>query len=161
MTRIRTDGVDVALPSGWEGAVMHPAVDDGMRLAAADSGTQLRTPPVVHLGNFPLPAGRGDFGSGAVEQLGPDGAFVALVEYGPESVGTALFADPLPRRLRPSQFRSNALQRALPGQVGVQIFGHVGGRALCLYVVLGRSGRLQPLVDQVNAVLQSLEVAQR
>ena len=156
--QLSAHGLRVRLPAGWEGAVSQPLVDDGMRLAATAAGTTLATPPVMHLGNFPLPAGRGDFGSGAVEVMGRGGAFVALVEYGPENLGTPLFADPLPRRVRPRQFRSNSLQRALPGQVGFQVFGHASGRAWCLYVVLGSSGRVRALVDEVNAVLDGLEV---
>ena len=58
--------------------------------------------PVVHLANFPLPEHRGDFGSGAVDRMGSGHVLLVLFEYGPESVGQALFQrQGLPTRLRP------------------------------------------------------------
>ncbi len=50
------------------------------------------TYPVGQFATFPIPDDIGDFGSGAVTLMGPADVFASLFEYGPESVGTALFA---------------------------------------------------------------------
>jgi len=104
-------------------------------------------------------AERGDFGSNVVEDLGPDDAFVALVEFGPECAGTPLYArQGLPRRLRSRAFNRRALQRTLEGQAGQQLFFTEAGRAFCLYVVLGRDHDLGPLLDRVHAALDGIEL---
>ena len=55
-------------------------------------------------------------------------------------------------------YHPRALQRALPGQAGVQRFFHVGQRALCLYVVLGGYDNRVPLTYRVNQLLGGLEI---
>ena len=58
-----------------------------------------RTFAVLHAGTFPLPRDRGDYGSGAVDVMGPDDVFVSLLEQGPDAVGTRLYRRKgLPRR---------------------------------------------------------------
>ena len=49
------------------------------------------TYPVGQFATFPIPDDIGDFGSGAVTSMGPADVFASLFEYGPESLGTALF----------------------------------------------------------------------
>ncbi len=85
--------------------------------------------------------------------------FLALVEYGPECAGTALFA-PAARlpRLRIGQFGPNRLQRVQKGQAGAQVFCTVAGRAFCVYAVVGASGRAASLAAEVNEVLAATEV---
>ncbi len=152
-------GFRVALPPRWEAAITVGPPDEALRFRAAERGRQLAEPPALHLANFPLPPERGDFGSGAVDVMGVDNAFIALVEYGPESLGTPLFSGrALPRRLRPEQFRTNSLQRAIPGQAGLQVFCTEAGRPLCLYVVLGSTRNARALVDEVSTVLAGLEL---
>jgi hypothetical protein len=144
--KIQRDGIAVEAPPGWEAAI------------TGEAGKAERL-PVAHLATIALGPDRGDFGSGAVEDLGPDDAFVALVEYGPECAGTELFSrEGLPRRLRASAFNRRALQRTLDGQAGQQLFFSTGGRAFCLYVVLGRDHDLGPLLDRVHAALDGVEV---
>lgn len=149
--RLAAHGIAVDLPEGWEGAITTAAPDDPGK-AAADPL------PVLHLATTALPPERGDFGSGAVERLGPDDAFVALLEYGPECAGTALFArQGMPRRLRASWFNRRALQRTIDGQAGLQRFFTHGDRAFCLYVVLGRDHDLDPLLARVHAALDAID----
>ena len=148
MTRLAQHGLRVSLPAGWEGSVFR-------RQAALGETTH----PLLHASTCPLPPGRGDFGSGVVETLGPDDVFVALLEYHPDSVSTALFAARgLPDRLRPDDFSGNALQRRLRGQAGVQRFFSSGGRAFCLYVVLGSFARRAALTTVANTLVQSIEI---
>ena len=144
---IAAHGIAVELPPGWEGAI------SGAR--KSDPGAT----PVVHLSTAALGPNRGDFGSGSVEDLGPNDVFVALVEYGADCVGTAMFAaQGLPRRLGTGAFNRRALQRTLAGQCGTQVFFTEAGRAFCLYVVLGRDTDLAPLVNRVHAVLDTVDI---
>ena len=69
--RLEHAGVVVDLPPGWEArARTQPPSEPGAR------GNLL-----LHAATVPLPAQRGDFGSGVVELLGPDDVFVSLFEY--------------------------------------------------------------------------------
>lgn len=176
--RLDGDGLRFDLPSGWEGAITrNPArtrsepglatvPEDRARAnagphvqVAEDGGVRM---PVAHAANFPLPAALDVFGSQAVDAMGPGDGFVALVEYGPAEVGTALFARAgLPRRVRPADFSPNTLNRTLPDQVGLQVFATDNGRAFCLYVVLAGRSRIATTLTGVNDVLSSLEVQTR
>ncbi len=190
--RLDGDGLRLQLPTGWEGGITRnpartrskapapepapePAPDatpDATARAApvapaAPAGVQVAEDgshqmPVAHAANFALPAALDVFGSQAVDTMAAGDGFVALVEYGPEEVGTALFARRgLPRRLRPSDFSPNSLNRTLPDQSGVQVFATEAGRAFCLYVVVSGRSRLATTVTDVNAVLSGLEVQPR
>jgi hypothetical protein len=86
--------------------------------------------------------------------------FIVLFEYGPESVGTALFSEEgMPRSVRPDDFSRDALQHAVTGQSGMQRFFTEKGRAFCLYVVLGSHLDRPELVTKVNAVLQTVVIS--
>lgn len=160
--RIDAQGFGIDLPSPWEGAVQQSQVSDGVQRRAAFQGLLVHTPPVLHLSSTRLPPARGDFGSGAVDVLGVDDRFIAIVEYGADSVGTALFdTGPLPRVLDHRRFTPNGLQRAIPGQSGYQHFCTEGGRALCLYVVLGAHHQARRHTRSVNDILDRVEIAPR
>src|SRR4051794_2037738 len=86
---VAAHGLRVTLPERWEARLYRREALD----AAPDAApTPESHQPVLHLGNFALPPGRGDFGTGAVEVMGPRHAFVALLEYGREEAGSPLFA---------------------------------------------------------------------
>ena len=149
---IRAHGLEVTVPDRWEARLF---VRDRMRVD--DEASR----PVLHLGNFALPPGRGDFGSGAVELMAAPHAFVALLEYSAAEAGTALFADRgIPRPTLPD-FAPNALQRRLPGQLGCQRFFTHNGRAFCLYVVLGSRRHARTLIPDVHHVLDNVTVGAR
>ncbi|MGA7282315.1 MAG: hypothetical protein WBZ40_11115 [Acidimicrobiia bacterium] len=151
MSRLERGGIAVDLPEGWEGSIS----GGGFELLS-DGAVQ---PTVLHAGSFPLPAERGTYGSGAVETMGPMDAFISLVEFGPESAGTPLFAaGGLPRNLNQRQFDRNMLQRALPGQTGCQLFFSQSGRPFCLYVVLGSHIDRADILPMVNTVLDRLDL---
>jgi hypothetical protein len=151
VSRISRSGIAVDLPSGWEGAI-----DGGGFPQLADGA---RSPTVLHAGSFPLPTERGSFGSGATELMNSDDIFIALFEYGPDSVGTPLFAaQGMPRSLGPADFDRDALQHALPGQSGVQRFFTEAGRAFCVYVVIGSHIDRSELAERVNHVLGTIEI---
>ena len=148
-------GLSVDLPAGWEGIISLDRDDDAVALAELGGTVH----PVAHLASFPLPPDRGDFGSGAAELMREQDIFVALLEYGPETVGTALFGPGgLPRRLDPRHFDGRSLQRAVPGQVGWQGFFTEARRAFCLYVVLATEDDVHRLVRRVEQVLTSVRI---
>lgn len=175
--RIEAQGITVDLPPQWEGAIFQrPAVEPGpavtapaataSRAAAASRGADTDVQaeqfhPVTHLATFPLPRDRGDFGSGAVERMSPDDVFVAVLEYGPECAGTALFqATSLPRFTH-ANFGPNQLQRVIRGQAGSQAWCTVEGRAFGIYAVLGSANRAAALVPRVNSVLAAVTIRPR
>lgn len=142
------DGISVAVPPGWDARIYRRSVTAGEP-----------THPVLHGANFALPEGRGDYGSGAVETMGASDVLVALLEFAPRDVGAALFAHGgLPETLDPSVFSTSSLQRALPGQAGMQLFLNQSGRAFCLYVVLGSSAARARLVAEATGFVQAVRV---
>jgi hypothetical protein len=151
---VRSSGIEVAVPRGWDAEIY--SREEGISPQAEGGGGASR--PVVHVGTFPLPPARGDFGSGAVEIMNQDDVLVVLFEYGPESVGTALFARSGIPRVAAGDFGPNNMQRPIAGQSGAQYFFNHAGRAFCLYVVLGAHNRRNELVPEVNDVLSGLTI---
>jgi hypothetical protein len=148
MATLRAHGIEAQLPSGFEGRIFR-------RTATADDQPY----PVAHLATFALPARVSDFGGGAVELMGSGDIFMVLFEYGPESVGTALFArQGMPRALGAGDFRPYVLRRGIGGQAGTQWFFTEASRPFTLYAVLGSYGRRFDLVPRVNSVLGGLSV---
>ena len=145
------EGVRVEVPQRWEARIgrLQPKPDEV-------------APSVLHASTVSLSGPRADFGGGVVERLGQDDVFVALIEFGPAEVGTALFkeVERLPTLLV-SDFHRNQLQRRIRGQAGKQHFFTLNRRAFCLYVVLGSIARAPQLVKEANTLLQSLEVSEK
>jgi hypothetical protein len=157
-------GIATDLPDGWEGRITKRA-EPGPGARSPVNGADLsveRTHPIVHLANFALPEDRGDFGSGAVELMGDQHVFVCLFEYGPESVGAALFEPQgLPRTLDPAWFTSAQLQRTIRGQAGYQAFFTEAGRPFTLFIALGSGRRAAELVPRAEAVLARTTIEAR
>ena len=146
---LRAHGMEVAPPPGWEAEIYRRFADPGEQ-----------TQPILHAATFALPTPRGDFGSGAVDVMGPDDALVVLFEYGPEAAGAPLFARqgiPVPTA---DDFDRRALQRTLPGQSGWQSFFTYGERAFCLYVVVGSHHRRRLVLPNVHAMIARLKISE-
>ncbi|SOD71031.1 hypothetical protein SAMN05892883_0633 [Jatrophihabitans sp. GAS493] len=162
-------GLAVTLPKPWEGRIYQrplPVSSFASPVSRASAGGDLGwagevTRPILHLGNFPLPAGRGDYGTGAVERMGSSDIFVSLLQFGPDELGTALYAAPGLPRPTPADFDPAALQRRVAGQAGYQRFFTHRGHPMCLFIVLGDRGRVGPLCREVNTILAGVEVAAR
>ena len=152
--RISAYGLAVDVPSGWEARIRRH------HLASQPAGDQFHAHPVLHAADFTLPEERGDFGSGALETMGPSQAFIALIEYDPGSAGTALFSSSVavPLQVGTDDFSTQQLQRTIRGQAGTQRFFVDGGRAFCLYVVLGSMASRRHAVPRVNAILSAIEI---
>ena len=87
--------------------------------------------------------------------MGNDDIFAVLFEYGPDSVGTRLFAHQgMPGPLDTSDFKPYVLRRGLTGQSGTQWFFTESGRPFTLYAVLGSHARRSALVPRVNQLLE-------
>jgi hypothetical protein len=145
---LRAYGIEAPLPDGFEGRIfVRPTV-----------GAEV-TYPVAHFSTFALPAEVGDFGGGAVNLMGSTDIFATLFEYGPESLGKALFArQGMPRTLSAGDFRPYVLRRGLGGQSGTQWFFTEAGRPFTLYIVLGSHAQRAVLVPRVNSLIGSMAV---
>ena len=148
MTTLRAHGVTVRTPDGWEARISRRPPTE----------PEERTHSVTHIGNFPLPARRGDFGSGAVERMGRDDVLVVLVEFDADSAHTPLFARAGLPQPSVADFDPRRLQRTLRGQSGGQWFFNTGDRAFTLYVVLGSHDRRARLLPHVHAILDRLTI---
>jgi len=149
MRTLSAHGLAVGLPTGWEGRIQRRAT-----VVASE-----QTHAVVHLANFALPENRDDFGGGVTTLMRSPDVFVVLFEYGPESLGSPLFAASAVPRVNAGLFGSKRLQRPRPGQLGCQQFFTVNRRPFCLYVVAGSRAYLPRIVAEVNAVLAGLDIA--
>jgi hypothetical protein len=157
MSRLEAYGFSVDVPRGWDGEIYRRAGDDPSTARASIEGDGTAN-PVVHLANFPLPAGRGDYGSGAVERMRPSDVLVCLLEFDREAASTALFATEGLPALRPADFSEHTMQRTIAGLSGAQAFVRVNDRAICVYAVIGATRSKQPLVSSVNQILRGVEV---
>ena len=148
MATIGAHGITARLPSGFEGRIFVRPASVGV------------TYPVGQFATFPIPDDIGDFGSGAVTVMGPSDVFATLFEYGPESVGSALFAQQgRPSALAASDFSPMTLRRGIPGQAGTQWFFTESGRPFTFYAVLGSHSLRAALVPHVNTLLSSLTLS--
>src|SRR5688572_5361197 len=160
-------GISLEVPSGWSSAIIRRPVDVPETTAGpldrgagprASVGLVERTRPVVHVCTRPLPSTVGDFGGGVVEALGPDDLFVALLEYGSDLADTGLFERRGMPRLAPSQFAENRMPRDIVGRSASQHFFSEGGRAFCLFTVIGSHSRRMATVPRAAAVVRTLRV---
>src|SRR6056297_2158312 len=152
MSRLSAHGLAIRLPRGWDGEIFLRDLDGDPTDDVTDNK------PVLHAANFALPRNRGDFGSGAVEAMGRPAVFLAVLEYEREAAASALFAHRFPDRLLVREFGPDNLQRPLPGQSGAQRFVRSGGRAFCVYAVLGSHGLRRRLVPELNRVLETVDI---
>lgn len=165
MAELEAYGLAARTPKGWEGEIYQrepvalvPEIGLSARgLATTPTGVPT---PIVHLANFPLPTGRGDYGGGAVELMGRGGIFISLLEHDPAEVVTPLFArQGVPWPLSGDDFEPDQMQRPLPGQAGCQRFFALDGRAFCLYVAIGSYLLRGILVREVNTALAAVQIA--
>jgi hypothetical protein len=145
---MQAHGITAALPSGFEGRIFR-RLPTGIEQSF----------PVAQFATFALPGEVGDFGGGAVNLMGDIDVFASLFEYGPDSLGTRLFARVgMPRVLSTDDFLPYVLRRGLVGQSGTQWFFTEADRPFTLYVVLGSHSRRAALVPRVNELLSGLTV---
>ena len=145
--KLEAHGLRVDTPEGWEARIT--------RHIAPHDGTS--TKPVLHAATFAIPEGAGDYGSRAVEAMESDDVFLALIEFGEEAVDSALFArSDFPRKLNPHEFRSDGMQRWIPGQAAYQKFFTHDGRAFVLYIVIGNHADRVALARTAETLLATI-----
>ncbi|HLH47090.1 MAG TPA: hypothetical protein VKV25_08025 [Acidimicrobiales bacterium] len=148
MATLDAYGIEARLPSGFEGRIYRRVPVGGAQ-----------TYPVAQFTTFALPADTADFGGAYVDQMRPTDIFAVLFEFGPDSLGKALFARVgLPTRLTPADFSPYTLRRGTKGQGGAQVFFTQSRRPFTLYVVLGSYSQRLVLVPRVNDLLAGLTV---
>ncbi len=161
MAKLNGHHVSCTLPAGWDGriSVRRDGAPESFRVDGGAASFVAQPRPVVHLANFGLPEERGDFGSGAVELMGDRDVLIVLFEYEPEAAQTPLFRSRgIPQSLPTNAFNRSMLRQGIAGQAGYQGFFNEGGRAFCLYIVLGSGNRRAPLVKLVNSVLATVQI---
>lgn len=143
---LRAGGIGLRVPPGWEAQLRgEPAPRRGEGM-------------VLHAANFALPPARGDFGSGAVERMGPHDVLVCLLEYGTEDAVTELFRHRGVPRLAARDFSPSTMQRTIAGMAGAQSFFNDSGRAFCLYAVVGSWRGREHLVAKANEMLAAVTI---
>lgn len=161
MAELTAGGVALELPPGFDGrATKRPRAEPGTPTpgaqAHADDPSGLA---VLHATTVPLPIEVGDFGSNVVDVLGPNDVFVAVIEYDRSATDTALFRELGPPTTLPrDSYSTGVLQRWIKGQCGAQRFFSSGGRAFCVYAVLGSDAQRSSLAAKVDAVLANLSI---
>jgi hypothetical protein len=156
--RIAAHGLAIEPAPGWDARIR--LLTHTLDALVTSLIWDLTAHPVLHAADYPLGEQRGDFGSGVVEHMGPANAFVALVEYHPDSTRTPLFAAAgPPRQISVDAFSPQQLQRTIRGQAGVQRFFSANGRAFCLYAVIGSMANRVNCVAKVNDTLRRIEIA--
>ena len=155
MHRLSAYGIGLDVPSGWEAELsLQEGAEDPDADPAPGEGLV-----VMHAANFWLPNERDDYGSEALEAMGPGGVFIALVEFDRDVVGSLLFEyQGIPTDLQPDDFDPAALRRPMRQQAGLQRFFHSAGRAFCLHAAIGSYHHRHPLTPEANAILSSLTI---
>jgi len=144
-------GIDARLPRGFEGRIFRRPAGEGAQSYAVAQFATIALPPIRSVG---------DFGSGIVQHLGATDVLAVLFEYGPESLGAALFARAgLPRTIPLEEFTTFRLRRGMPGQAGTQCFFTEAGRPFTLYAVLGSYDHRAVAVGRLNGLLSEISVS--
>jgi len=148
MTRLSSHGIAITVPKGWEGRLFVPDLDPpAINL------------PILHLTNTVLTTERSSFAPELAARAGGTGVLVALLEFDHTLADVGLYE---PQGLRlpltRDRFHEKALQFPSRVQEGHQWFFSEGGRAFCLYVVLGTGRGADRRLDEANRALASLEI---
>ena len=148
MEKLTRQGLEIELPDGWDGRIYRRQAND-----------EAVTRRALHAANFALPPNLGDYAVDAAERMGSGDVLVVLLEFDPDRAGEGLFANEgLPTSMGAGDFSPSAMPRAMPGRTAAQWFFSRGGRAFCLYVVLGSHGERSALVPLVNQVVETLKI---
>jgi hypothetical protein len=142
--KLSAHGIQADLPAGWDG-----------RISRRPGGQA-----VLQAATFRLPIDDGDFATAATSTMPADGVVVVLVEYEPALAGSGLFAAPGPPQvLTAADFSPATMLRRVSGQAGVQRFFSNGGRAFCLYAVIGSQADARALAARASTLLGMISLA--
>jgi hypothetical protein len=142
--KLRGHGIEVDLPSGWEGRIYR----------------RPEALPILHAGNFALPHRDGDFGTRAIPEMRGQGVLVVVAEYDPALAGRGLFSPSgLTLPIRPGDTSPRAMPRPVQDRAGVQRFFTQQTRAFGLFLVVDTAHGLERPLRAANGVLASLRIA--
>lgn len=158
--RLRAHGLSCVVPAGWDVRIEQRG-QATISAPASNIPVSGYVHPTLHAATSALPAQRGDYGSGYVETMTARDVFVCLGEFDHEAGATEMFDEGLPTDLRGGDFHPDAQQRVIAGMCGTQRFFTQGGRAFCLYVVLGSWVQRGALVPLANSFLSTVQVVPR
>jgi hypothetical protein len=158
--RLAAHGLSCAVLPGWDIRIEQRA-QSTVPAPGSDLPMGGYVHPILQAGTSPLPAIRGDYGSGYVERMTSTDVFVCLGEFDHEAGAEAMFDEGQPTSLRSADFHPDAQQRVIAGMCGTQRFFTSGGRAFCLYVVLGSWLQRRTLVPVANSFLSTVEITPR
>ena len=148
MEKLTRQGLEIELPDGWDGRIYRREAEAGVATGRA-----------LHAANFALPPNLGDYAVGAIERMTTGDVLVVLIEFDPTSADQGLFRNEgLPESLAAGDFSPTAMPRAIPGKTAAQWFFSSGGRAFCLYVVLGSHRERAEVLPLVNSVVGTLRI---
>lgn len=151
---ITRDGIEATVPPGWD---VRFAGTPRTGLSAAQEESE--PSPFLHAATFQLPSTRGTFGGGAIDVMGSNDVFIALVDCGIKAAGTALFTAKGPSwPIEPDHFVPGTTFHRLPGRAGVQRAFTAEGRAMCLFAVIGDYKNRSSLAPIVNQFLAGLKI---
>jgi hypothetical protein len=139
-------GLRVELPPSWDGRII---------------GSQGRA--VLHAASFPLPAtGGDDLAGAAAERIPADGVLIALLEMGPDVLGSVLYANEGVPEIAPAQIAPGVASGPIPERAGGgEEALHAAGRPFMLYVAVGTAADAEALAGEADAVLETLRIARR
>jgi hypothetical protein len=141
-------GIAANLPGGFEGRIF----------VRTSVGAEICR-PVAQFATFAIPEGIGDFGGNTDTDLGPSDIFAVLFEYGPESLGTALFeVQGVPSGLTTKDFLPYVMRPGVGGSLGIQRFFTASGRPFMFYARLGSLQQQVALVQKVNQLLANVDI---
>lgn len=161
MSDLSAYGIRVTVPRGWDARISRRRPHERQRgtpLQVTDGGVEHA---VLHVASFQLPAGCGDFGSGAVEQMVPGDVLLCLIEFGDEEAGSALYSRVGVPHVRQRGFSPDSMQRTIPGMSGAQAFFTESGRAFCAFTVIGSHSARASLVPRIDAVMRTIQISPR
>jgi hypothetical protein len=148
MGLLMSQGLSIEVPPRWEGRIFLP-----------DLPAPAVNLPIMHLTDATLSMVRSTYAPELAARAGSSGALVALVEFEDRLADRGLYAaQGLHLPLRRDRFDAHALQLPDPSQQGHQRFFSQGGRAFCLYVVLGIGPGADARLRAVNRALATLKV---
>ncbi len=151
MTRLSSHGIAITVPPGWEGRIFVPDLEPpAINL------------PILHLTDAVLTAERSSYGPELAARAGGTGILVALLEFDHTLADVGLYEPQgLDLPLTRARFHRRALQFPSQVQEGHQRFFSEGGRAFCLYVVLGTGPGVDRRLVEADRALGSLELRPR
>ncbi len=158
--RLSAHGLSCSVLPGWDVRIEQRA-ESTVPVPGSVEPMGGYTYPILQAGTSPLPARRGDYGSGYVERMTRTDVFLCLGEFDPYEGVEDMFDSGMTPPLRSADFHPDAQQRVIAGMCGSQRFFATRGRAFCLYVVLGSWLQRASLVPRANELLSTIQIAPR